>query len=309
MISSTAFNFTGTAYTLENAAIMADFCNLAYFKPEFIKKQLTQKEFSSFRWIEGKITDTEVLITQKEDYQIICFRGTNSLTDVVIDLWFTKNIAFGGKGKVHAGFQNALNEVWPTLEKNLDKNRKVIIAGHSLGGALAQLLAYRLALKNYKVSGVYTYGSPRVGNSDFKEAYNSRLANKTFLHINNEDAVPTIPLEILGFTHLGNIERKFDRNHKITLRNEKGNTIHYPKELRFDQLDLNVQEDVRKQMQEVANSINASSEFLRTSPYKIPSFNYETNFEEGKIDDHSVDQYLFKLACAIVDREMNLIKK
>lgn len=309
VIASTAFDFNGSAYTLENAAIMADFCNLTYFQPEFIKSQLIQKGFSFVRWIEGSKTDTEVLITQKDGYQIVCFRGTNSLTDVAIDLWFAKNSAYGGKGKVHAGFQTALNEVWTALEKNIDKNRKVIIAGHSLGGALAQLLAYRLSLNNYNVSGVYTYGSPRVGNSIYKEEYNARLAAKTYLHINNKDAVPSIPLEILGFIHLGTIERRFDTNHKITLINDKGHHVQPTKELRFDELDEHLQDDVRRQMQEISIAINASSEFLNTSPYSIPSMSYSTNFEEGKIDDHSIDQYLFKLACAIVDREMKRINK
>lgn len=42
------------------------------------------------------------------------------------------------------------------------KNRKLYVAGHSLGGALATVAAARLALgDNMDIAGIYTIGSPR----------------------------------------------------------------------------------------------------------------------------------------------------
>ena len=42
------------------------------------------------------------------------------------------------------------------------KNRKLFIAGHSLGGALATVATARLIYEdNLNVAGVYTIGSPR----------------------------------------------------------------------------------------------------------------------------------------------------
>lgn len=308
VIPPTAFDFNGKGYTLENAAILAEFSNLSYFDPEFIKKQLALRGFSSFKWIKGERLDTEVFLSQKGNYQIICFRGTSSVTDILTDLKFNKKQAFGGNGKVHAGFQNALNEVWDKLETSIDKNKKVIVTGHSLGGGLAQLLAYRLTLKNYTVSGVYTYGSPRVGNSDFKAAYDARLAKKTFLHTSDKDLVPAIPPEIMGFVHLGDLERKFMRGHKITALNTAGKAVSLAKDLTFEQLAPEVQEKLRIQMDQVAKSVKRSSAFLRINPHETASMGYGTDFETGQIDEHSIDEYLFKLACAIVEREMNYVK-
>ena len=305
VISSSVFDFNGTTkeYRLENAAILADLSHLSYFQPQFIKTQLAQWNYSSFSWIEGTKTDTQVFVAKKDNYQIVCFRGTESFTDALVDVWFKKVSADEGKGKVHAGFQSALDEIWTQLEKTLNKQTPIYVSGHSLGGALAQLTANRLTSNNYRVYGVYTFGSPRVGNLTFKKSYDVRLKDNTFLHINNRDVVATVPPEILGFMNLGGSERRFDSNHQITLKDTEGKTISTQEELEFDQLDTKKQLVIRNEMKEVSASIKASSEFLNTSAPNIPASAYGTEFDRGKIDDHKIDQYLFKLACAIVERE------
>lgn len=42
-----------------------------------------------------------------------------------------------------------------------------MIAGHSLGGAIAALMAVDVARLGYKVDHFYTYGAPRIGNPEF----------------------------------------------------------------------------------------------------------------------------------------------
>lgn len=43
------------------------------------------------------------------------------------------------------------------------KNRKLYLAGHSLGGALATIAAGHLAFgENMDIAGIYTIGSPRL---------------------------------------------------------------------------------------------------------------------------------------------------
>ena len=78
-------------------------------------------------------------------------------------------LTFLNSGNVHRGFKAALLEVWTDLENyvsNLQKdNLKIWITGHSLGAALATLAADRYG----NVQGLYTYGSPRVGDQDFKK--------------------------------------------------------------------------------------------------------------------------------------------
>ncbi|KAF8264764.1 Alpha/Beta hydrolase protein [Lactarius quietus] len=78
----------------------------------------------------------------------------------------------------------------------------VILVGHSLGGALAQLdtLFMKLNLpEGTTVRGV-TFGTPRVGNPAWATYFDSQIAN--FTRINNKrDVVPTVPGRRLGFQH------------------------------------------------------------------------------------------------------------
>ena len=102
-------------------------------------------------------------------------------------------------GKVHKGFKKALDEVWNELSDYLIKeqqDRKIWITGHSLGATLATLAADRYA----KVQGLYTFGSPRVGDIDFK---NDFLAN-SYRFVNNNDIVTTVPPGDL-YPHVGEL--------------------------------------------------------------------------------------------------------
>ena len=53
---------------------------------------------------------------------------------------------------------------------------KIFITGHSLGAALAVLCAAEIGAQDrslgLNVTGVYTYGEPRVGNAAFQRFYN-----------------------------------------------------------------------------------------------------------------------------------------
>lgn len=129
-------------------------------------------------------------------------------------------------GKVHSGFKIALNQVWNDLEKYLrtirsksSSKQNVWFTGHSLGAALAILAADRYG----DVQGVYTYGSPRVGDNQFALDY---FAN-TYRIVNNNDLVTMIPPPILGYRHVGAlkyIDRKghiHDNQNKWTQRKDR----------------------------------------------------------------------------------------
>ncbi|GEM_PF-4910816 len=54
-------------------------------------------------------------------------------------------------------------------------------------------------------------------------------------------------------------------------------------------------------MEEVENALDAATQFLDTPPALLNTGSYSSTFERGRLDEHSMDQYLFKLGCAIVD--------
>lgn len=314
VIPSFAFGFDENAahHTLENAMTLADMAHLAYFKPAYIEKQLKAWGYDSFRWVENLETDTQVFVAGKGGHLVVCFRGTSSGKDALVDLNFFKTEAYGGRGKVHRGFHRALDSVWTQVQTAVDElgaKKKLFITGHSLGAALAQLAAHRFALNGYDVAHVYVYGSPRSANKELKAAYNELLEEKTFLHINHKDIVTTVPLELLGFHHLGTAPRSFDTGHVISNMTDVAASVMEEKEAVYDQLDVKTQEDIQQQMYEVEQSIQAATKFLSTDPNQMDFGGYETQFNAGAMDEHCMDQYLFKFACAIVDGEWKRIGK
>ena len=314
IMPSHAFEFDPKAggHTLENAMSLADYAHLAYFGSEYVEGQLKLWGYDTFRWVENEKTDTQAFVAGKDDFLIVCFRGTSSGTDAIVDLKFRKTEAYGGEGRVHRGFKGSLDSVWPELEevvKELGKDKPLFVCGHSLGAALSLLAAYRFAANSYEVGAVYTYGSPRVGNKRYKEVFNDLLEGKTFIHINNKDIVTQMPLRFLGYRHMGTMTRVFNEKHEITENELKQDprsgtrSVGGEVERDFDDLSPQEQEEVMAQIKEAQASINASTSFLTTPPDLLTGGSYRSTFETGAIDEHSMNQYLFKFGCAIVAKE------
>lgn len=137
---------------------------------------------------------------------VLSFRGTDGLHDWLTNLR-TALQEWPAGGSVHAGFQRALDDVWPQLEPELEElgDRPVLYTGHSLGGALATLAASRRAARTGGAGGplaVYTFGGPRVGDEGFGET----LAGvRLYRVVNRGDWFAGLPPESrwLRFCHVG----------------------------------------------------------------------------------------------------------
>jgi pimeloyl-ACP methyl ester carboxylesterase len=86
----------------------------------------------------------------------------------------------------------ALQQAWETSE------RPVWVTGHSLGGALALLAAWRLQRQFIRqfipVHEVVTFGAPMVGNAAAAHAFQREFPGKIFRYVNIEDPVPLLPM-------------------------------------------------------------------------------------------------------------------
>ena len=76
--------------------------------------------------------------------------------------------------------------------------KSLTVCGHSLGAALATLLALDLAANTqYKDVSLFTYASPRTGDSKFAEVFN-QFVPKTFRIANQSDLITEVPPDFLG---------------------------------------------------------------------------------------------------------------
>ena len=81
------------------------------------------------------------------------------------------------------------------------------LTGHSLGAALAVLSGTAFSIWDQArirpVSGIYTFGQPRVGLYQFCGNYDHILSKKTFRFVNKEDLVPRVPFRGWDYADLG----------------------------------------------------------------------------------------------------------
>lgn len=189
--------------------------------------------------------DTQCFVARKDDNIVVSFRGTQGLRDMVTDATFFKKqcrslMLEGVKCQVHKGFWNCLqrdlqekggrrfidlvNDRVREL-KNGDDNVSIYITGHSLGGALATLAAaFMLREKDLKgnVKGLYTFGSPRVGDHAFTKKL-ARLGKDLEVHRfqNRKDLVARVPC--INYRHVKGTWWKLQENENPPYRkNEKG---------------------------------------------------------------------------------------
>ncbi len=138
--------------------------------------------------------------------QWVAVRGTANLLNAAEDADYAKVKAPDLGIEVHQGFLDDADATWKFVRPLLKPGVETRITGHSLGGALAVLMAMRVQLAGFPVARVVTFGQPKVTN----EAGVARFRGLPLLRVvNHDDPVPLLPWETRGaaedgfFRHLG----------------------------------------------------------------------------------------------------------
>ncbi|CAD7702015.1 unnamed protein product [Ostreobium quekettii] len=218
--------------------------------PFDIKSALALYDLDSIEFVHSRRTDSLAVVAWSPALVLVSFRGTSSITNILADLraWLVvhppprrAHCRLRGRPRVHKGFldswtaggfnQQVLKLISDVLSlPGYDRSTmRVLVTGHSLGGAIAQLAAFEIS-STLKVGpcrvSCYTLGCPKVGNRAFACEYH-RAVPDTWHVVNDLDVVARTP-ELLWYKRAG----------RRVVMNAKGDMIVEPVYVEFKFLSL-----------------------------------------------------------------------
>lgn len=212
----TAFapTYTVPGYSPADALSLCLASNLAYAKKQNKRidrekiRNITKKwgfpAVESFEIVRGHDIDTQGYVAINNTHILVAFRGSESLPDWLTNFQAVKDPGPWKNTEVHEGFQDAFMAVALKIGQIIGrehKSQQIWLTGHSLGGALAVLLAATLRESRISVTGLYTFAAPRVGDAAFVEKLNKSLQRCAHWRVVNEgDFVPHL---LPVFSHAG----------------------------------------------------------------------------------------------------------
>jgi len=220
--------------------ILSNIAKLSYLDEDKFKSSINEysnpSEINFYDAAINKHSDAQMYTLVYPDKIIFSIRGTSSLNDGLVDINFRKTLfqdiqytlqTKNKKIKVHKGFLSQFNTVkfriisyifsamWGKKCCNPTTNKiHVIFASHSLGAAVSTLAS--ALLKCYFGDKLFienwTFGCPRVGNTNFMSYYNSNI-DLCMRYIYEDDIVTKIPR--IGFKKFTNYIKLKNREKQI----------------------------------------------------------------------------------------------
>ena len=178
---------------LETLIEMGEYSKLIYDEKDGgLKEKVIEEQYGVSQ--RGKKDVFSYYVNQDNGVTILVFRGTdnaqNVLTDIDARLFKDRELDL----RLHRGFRDAAEKLLDAIyddgwlcKKNVCKiEHTVYLTGHSLGGAIAQIIGMWLHQKGHNVQ-IFTFGSPKVTTTfRFNEPRHWRVAF-------DSDPVPFLP--------------------------------------------------------------------------------------------------------------------
>ncbi|GAB5368603.1 hypothetical protein AAMO2058_001333700 [Amorphochlora amoebiformis] len=160
-------------------------------------------------------------------------RGTDfsDVKDVVANLDFRPSTSHLTHGFIHRGFMDYFLKFDKAFPGGLKdhffarsgnrKDKRIVVVGHSQGGAIADITAYFLVRKwGFTNVRIATFGAARALSKGLADEMNNHYCNKGILHClrwaNQGDYVTSLPYASWGFGHVGQAIRIKQWNWKWT---------------------------------------------------------------------------------------------
>jgi len=171
--------------------------------------------------ISGVEVSYAVLTDSVKKQHIVTVRGTANVENAIVDMDIRLIDDEQTGVRLHQGFLGASTPIFKKLKASLNKDYKIITTGHSLGGAVAVILAMQLQSDNFKVINAVTFGQPKVTNIEGANKYKDLNVIRM---VRPKDLVPIVPpmdpLDIRNldiYWHLGKEYILMDNNEYAVL--------------------------------------------------------------------------------------------
>ena len=123
--------------------------------------------------------------------QIISIRGTSNVENAMVNISLKLRPDADIGIPLHEGFAYSAKQVFTELKPLLKPGYKTSLTGHSLGGAVAFILAMYLDESQFNVDQVVTFGQPKVTNIPGVEKFQHLNIIRV---VTPRDLVPLMPL-------------------------------------------------------------------------------------------------------------------
>jgi|GEM_PF-512939 len=123
--------------------------------------------------------------------QVISIRGTSNIENAMVDVYLQLVEDRKTGLRLHHGFSLAARKIYAKLKPLLKAGYKINTTGHSLGGAVALILAIYLDADRFDIGQVTTFGQPKVTNA----AGAAKIQHLNIIRVVTQlDLVPLVPL-------------------------------------------------------------------------------------------------------------------
>lgn len=193
---------------------MAKCCLLSSALYSNPKSFLYLKSFKKIHLIHAKTffgrTKIFGYVAKCKNYDIIALRSTVDIDDIMTT--YDNNMMYTNSGGIHSGYYRQAMNILKVLPK---LSNKIRLTGHSLGGSLVTILGYILSGDPGKKINVYTFGSPKSGDSTFCHKMKQRKNFKIENIVNNFDRFCNLPKK---YDHIGET-KKYNHNTGSIVKN------------------------------------------------------------------------------------------
>lgn len=200
--------------------------------------------------------------------QVISVRGTSNIENAMVDILLKLRVDQNTGIQLHEGFAFAAGQVYAELKPLLKADYIIRTTGHSLGGAVALILAMYLDADQFNIDQVITFGQPKVTNI----AGANKISHINIIRVVTPlDVVPLVPP--LDPLDINNLDVYWHAGKEVILLAENQYSIltgldSMLRATKFTQQPFNQENIENHNMSVYLSMIDAKTKSSRLVPYK-----------------------------------------